>query len=193
MKSKLFLTVLLLAAITTIGVSQEGPFQPDNRFAIGAEKRKAEDERISKLLPPVQSLVGVKGVRVLIKDLTEGAKSAGLTKEQLQTDVELKLRLAGIKVNSDKEWRVSEGHVFLAIIINHVSDDYSFPYSINLGLGQDVYLARKPHRRCGFITTWDKGHLGRCSSSKFAKTIRDTLKDQTDEFINDYLTANPKK
>jgi hypothetical protein len=46
------------------------------------------------------SLIGIPGVRVLIENLSADALATGLSADQLKTDVELKLRLAGIKVIS---------------------------------------------------------------------------------------------
>ena len=47
-----------------------------------------------------ESLRGVKGMKVLIEHLELGDRTSqiGLTESQIQTDVELKLRLAGITV-----------------------------------------------------------------------------------------------
>ncbi|MER3447850.1 MAG: hypothetical protein C4291_13930 [Candidatus Dadabacteria bacterium] len=44
------------------------------------------------------SLRGLHGVRVLLTDLNSDAKQEGLIKSELQTDVELRLRKAGIRV-----------------------------------------------------------------------------------------------
>ncbi len=50
-----------------------------------------------------ESLRGIPGVYVLIEHLNPDAESDGLTRTQLRTDVELKLRLAGIKVFTREE------------------------------------------------------------------------------------------
>jgi hypothetical protein len=50
-----------------------------------------------------ESLRGISALEVVVEDLPDGAKLLGLTKESIQTDVELKLRLAGIRVVTQKE------------------------------------------------------------------------------------------
>jgi hypothetical protein len=44
------------------------------------------------------TLKGIGAVAVLVEYLPTGAKTLGLTEETIQTDVELKLRLAGMRV-----------------------------------------------------------------------------------------------
>jgi hypothetical protein len=39
---------------------------------------------------------------------------------------------------------------------------------------------------------WEKGSVGGCSSSHLKEYVREGLRDYLDEFINDYLAANPK-
>ena len=148
MKSKLFLTVLLLAAITTIGISQE---KAVNRLAglkeVAEKARIAEKERIANLPNNVRSLVGIKGIYVVIGELKEAAKSAGLTKEKLKTDVELKLRLAGIKVNSAEEYLASEDTVDLSVVVSTITDDgyLNMIYNVSCKTSQRVVLVRNSY------------------------------------------------
>ncbi|GAH69797.1 unnamed protein product, partial [marine sediment metagenome] len=48
-----------------------------------------------------RSLVEIKALCVFVQGLTEETKEAGLTREQIQTDVELKLRREGFRVVSE--------------------------------------------------------------------------------------------
>lgn len=47
------------------------------------------------------ALGGITAVKVLVESLPPGANVIGLTKEQIQTDVELKLRMAGMRVTDE--------------------------------------------------------------------------------------------
>src|ERR1017187_384283 len=49
-----------------------------------------------------QTLKGIQGLGVVVEDINSEAERAGLHRTDIQTDVELKLRLAGIKVLSDE-------------------------------------------------------------------------------------------
>ncbi len=155
---------------------------------------KAEKDRIARLPDEVRSLVGVKGIYVTITDLNEDARSAGLTKEQLKTDVELKLRLAGIKVNSQPEWRSSkhEGLFLVTIATDSDDDSPSIAYTVAVELSQLRKLPGRPYARV-FAPTWGKGTGDMCLKNEFPEEARKHVNDLTDKFINDYLTANPKK
>ena len=45
-----------------------------------------------------QTLAGITAVKVVIEDLPSDALNLGLIRESIQTDVELKLRLAGMRI-----------------------------------------------------------------------------------------------
>jgi hypothetical protein len=45
-----------------------------------------------------QTLRGISGISVVVENLKEQARQGGLHEEDIRTDVELKLRLAGVKV-----------------------------------------------------------------------------------------------
>ncbi len=155
---------------------------------------KAEKDRIAGLPDEVRSLVGVKGIYVTITDLNEDARSAGLTKEQLKTDVELKLRLAGIKLNSPAEWFSSKHEeLFLVTIATDSEDDSpSIAYTVAVELSQLRKLPRRPHARV-FAPTWGRDTVGMCLKNEFPEEARKHVKTNVDKFINDYLKANPKE
>ena len=154
---------------------------------------KAEEARVVQLPVRAQHLVGVKGVHVMVSPLQEDVQLAGLTREQLKTDVESKIRQAGIKVYTQEEWLASEDQTRLYVNVSTTSRGNFFGYSTGLKFSQNVYLARKPNRMCPGAITWFTNSVRTCDSSQFAKIARDKFKDYTDKFINDYLTANPKK
>ncbi len=189
MKSKLFLTVLLLVAISTVGCPQDK--QPQN----AKEKAtKAELERIYRLPVTARNLVGDKDITVSIEDLTQDAKSAGLTEEQLKEDVELKLRPAGIKDFSGKVGRIINEQLFIHVKVNTVSnnDSPNIIYNVSIELLGDSWLRKYPTVSLRPII-WDKAYLGICPKSEFPETVRQAAKDLTDDFIKDYFKANPKK
>ena len=188
MKSKLFLIVVLLAAISTIGIISW------YRQSQDAKAEVAELSRVLKLPCQIQSLVGVKGVWVLIDYLNEDARSAGLTEEQLKKDVESELRLAGIKVNSREERSAFKDGAYLHVNINTIAynDSPNIVFSISIELSQPVEL------RTGLSMsvrgmTWLDRCVGMYPTSEFAERTRHEVKDGVDLFIDEYLTANPKK
>jgi hypothetical protein len=135
-------------------------------------------------------LVGLKGVEVVIEQMQPEAESLGLTKEQLQTDVELRLRKAGIKVLTKREALFMPGMPWLYVNVNTLVRS-GFPllaYSVRVILNENVTLAN------GFQTVgtiWSSETTGNVGTQRISQ-IRESVGDLVDGFINDYLAANPK-
>ena len=45
----------------------------------------------------------------------------------------------------------------------------------------------------GYGTTWDKSSSGMSGEARAARNIREAVGDRVDQFLNDYLKANPKQ
>jgi hypothetical protein len=141
------------------------------------------------------SLRGLKGLGVVVEELQPEAERDGLTKSQLRTDVELKLRQAGLRVLSPEESLKEPGSPYLYVNLNTAKSEvlYAFAtyaYALQVALKQEVTLTRDPDIR-GSATTWDTGVLGTVGAANLPD-LRKTLSDVLDRFINDYLAANPK-
>lgn len=139
------------------------------------------------------SLQGLKTIFVLIEDLPEGLKSkVGLTEDQLRTDAELKLRLAGIRVVSENEAHHIPGCPYLYVSINgHVEDVGLVVYSVYVEMRQKVILQRDKSIEVFGAGTWRTSGTGSVGLNSSPSAIRDDVKDFTDKFINAYLSVNP--
>ena len=150
---------------------------------INATAAQAYDELRAR-----STLKGLPGVSVVVDDFSDLVKGAGFDIGTFQTDVELKLRLAGIKVLTDAERLETEGNPRLVLVVHlarEEPDDW-YVFRIAVELGQLVRLERN-----GFlvpIVTWEKGFIGGGPLS----AVRDAAKDRVDEFINAWLSVNPK-
>jgi hypothetical protein len=122
---------------------------------------------------------GIRALSVLVEELPSGAKAMGLTVEAIQTDVELKLRLAGIRVVTGGGSFELPGQPFLYVRVT-VTDSVGAA-SIEVELDQNVLLERNNLLVFG-VGTWRRATL---LSSPNARFIRDTVKDLIDEFLND--------
>lgn len=131
------------------------------------------------------SLKGLKGVQVLVEPLQTEVEQGGLNKASIQTDVELKLRQAGITVLTE------EGTPYLYIDVN-TSSGSLYAYFVGVKLCQTVRLDRDPSIQVLLATTWDVGEVGTVGRVNL-RSIRDRIKDLVDMFINAYLSVNPKK
>lgn len=137
-----------------------------------------------------ETLKGLNGILVIIEGLKTWQKQAGLSESQIQTDVELKLRLAGIKVLNEEEFFKEKGHPCIYININNLEQKLEgfLVYNISCRFRQYIFLERNPSIKA-LATTWSQGWIG-CGD---IERLRAKIKDIVDEFINAYLSVNPKK
>jgi len=149
-----------------------------------------------------ETLKGLKGVYVWVNFSTsdsEALEKTGLSEEIIRTDVELKLRLAGINVVSKEEIYSVPGMPQLAVqIAEYVTStlpstqDRQIAFNICVELLQAIYLARNPTITT-VTRTWSSGSIGMGYTNKNIVTqIRNCIKDHVDSFINAYLSVNPK-
>jgi hypothetical protein len=134
-----------------------------------------------------ESLKGISAVTVLVEDLSDSAKLLGLTADTLRTDVELKLRLAGMRVMANEEalklTDVPALYVRVTVLPGGVAA------GIDVQLGQNALL-RRNGQLVYDATTWERTGVVANATLQF---IRDRLKDQVDDFLNAWLSVNPKK
>ena len=135
------------------------------------------------------TLKGISGVQVLVESFDENAKNAGFDIRTFQTDMELKLRLAGIKVLTKKESFAAPGSPYLYLNVNPLSPgerESNFPYAIGLELRQEIRLIRDPSIHLSGATTWSTSSIGYGD----IPYIRESVKDHMDKFINAWLSVN---
>ena len=134
-----------------------------------------------------ETLKNLKGVYVHVQGLNQDIEQAGLSKNQIRTDVELKLRLAGIKVLTLLEHYEGKGAPYLHIYLDsHKTEKGEFVYSLSFGIIQEVRLVR--NNTITDAITWSISGVGYNN----IEGIRAHIKDRADKFINDYLSVNPK-
>lgn len=143
-----------------------------------------------------ETLRGLKGVRFTIRPVSPDLERDGITRSKLQTDVEIKLRQAGIHVLTEEDWRretSAGGGAWLELYVGAVKNNETglfYAVSVNLKLMQPVHLLRNQALKT-FATTWSTGSVGIFGMEKLP-TIRQEVVDKVAEFINGFLIANPK-
>jgi hypothetical protein len=148
----------------------------------------ASDDKFSR-----RSLVGLRGIEVVVEDLAPEVERAGLTKAVIQTDAELKLRIAGIRVLSTDQDAIEPGHPYLYLnAIIATGNGSSWGYTTSVGLTQTVLLVRNPEIVVEGETWSVASGGGYAASRDIAERVRNKFKDEVDEFINAYLAMNPK-
>lgn len=143
------------------------------------------------------SLKDLPGVRVIVADFRNTAEAAGFDSQTFQTDVELKLRMAGITVTEDLDFP----YLYLNVGALHRERNQSHAYDITLQLIQPVLLRSQLRSDSKKLpedawamsttpaTTWSTGLLGFGAVAD----VRAGVKDVVDKFVNDWLAVNPLK
>jgi len=130
----------------------------------------------------VKSLQGIGEVQVVI-DLGDSGKVSELDKYTIRTDVELKLRAAGMHVLSEQEATKALGNPYLYLNVNLVGT----AVAIEIQLMQTARLVRNGEIAVG--ATWSQRSL---STNATTPIVRGLIKDQVDAFLNAWLSVNPR-
>jgi hypothetical protein len=135
------------------------------------------------------TLNGLEGVAVVVESVKSDAEADGLDMGELQTDVELKLVQAGIKVLHHDEWMETAGHPWLYVSVNTMKYLASYFFSVDVQLKQDVSLPRDPSILTS-SATWEVGSIGFAVPQSFPEKIRESVSIYVNQFIGDFLSAN---
>jgi hypothetical protein len=139
-----------------------------------------------------RSLRGLKGVEVTIENLPPDVEQNGLTVSVIRTDVELKLRQAGIPVLPASPGTATP-YLYVNVSATLDRDRGIWAFVIRAELKQDAVSVRDPSVLLPGVTTWDVGTVGGVTKQSFRTLMRDDVKDLVDQFLNAYLSVNPKK
>ena len=194
------------AAIKTLLASGESPQKiaalTKGSAGTGVGGRAAANTQTPQILSVTgaESLHGLRGVQVLVEDLKPDARVAGLSKSKLQTQVELRLRRAGVPVLSEEESFKDARSPYLYINVATIADSNfsTYGYIVVLQLNQTVSLLIDAQGKNievrAVATTWTaQGRYGSLRRSQLEATVRRALDQMVDKFANDYLASNPKR
>src|SRR2546425_2749891 len=105
------------------------------------------------------TLRGVEGVYVIVENFKPEVERAGLTREQLQTDVELRLRKAGIRVFTYEETLKTPGNPMLYVNVNvYLASDGLGAFNISVEFHQFAFLVT--NGSLDNVITWNVGYTG---------------------------------
>ncbi|MFC2103069.1 hypothetical protein ACFLSS_01445 [Bacteroidota bacterium] len=134
-------------------------------------------------------LTGLKSFEVIVS-LSEQLEAHSYNSDTIKTDVELQLKLSGIKVSNDFIKNIS-GQLFVDVITYDFYENY-FAYTISLLVIEAVFVPRLNIDDYGAIT-WHTNSVG-VSTFDYQgwQFIREIINEKVDNFLNDYLEDNPK-
>ncbi len=133
------------------------------------------------------SLRGIRSMSVVVEEIKPGI--SGLTEKAIQTDVELKLRMTGVKVDSSAKTYL---YVQVTWLSTHMGGRHvGYGYYVQVKFEQGVTALETGWQ--GIASTWGSGSIGSSPTEGAGRRIRRTVKENVDEFLNDYLSVNPRQ
>jgi hypothetical protein len=139
------------------------------------------------------TMKGIRGVAVLVEDVGKDAEGDGLTRELIQTDVELQLRKSGIAIYrnfgdlmKDDRWPVLDINVQLL----KLRSSESYVYNVAVELTQTVLLLDDNLTEACGVATWSRSVLGIIPADRLRDIRKETVQDLIDDFVNTYLEQN---
>jgi len=142
----------------------------------------ADDSELSR-----KTLKGITVLQVIVENLGTDIDPRGILRSQMQTDVETRLRLAGISLTSEAE--ISPKSAWLMVHANAVrSGQFGYVYYVDFRLVQPVRLVRDSS--FFLATTWSKDVMGNVGS---IDNFRKTINDHVFVFVTAYRSVNPIK
>jgi len=131
---------------------------------------------------PNHGLRGITTVFVVV-DLNDDARRIGLNQGLIETDVKLKLRLAGMRVATAAEILTIPGSPIVYVNVATLAPQAA---SIQVQLDQDAHLERN-EELAPDVTTWDATVV---VANPTVHGIRDTIKDEIDKLLKEIATES---
>ena len=140
-----------------------------------------------------ETLRGLKGLVVIVETVKSDAASDGLKVDDIQAEVEAKLEEGGVHVLPHEVWRATVGRPWLYVSVNTMKYLFSYFFSIDVQLKQDVSLPRHPSMVTS-SATWEMGSIGFVTVQEFPDKIRESVAAYVvDSFISDYTAVNGER
>jgi Putative peptidoglycan binding domain len=142
-----------------------------------------------------KTLRGLSGVWVLVERLHPEAEQADITRRQVQTEVEQRLREGGIRVLSQPEMLSAFGRPALAVNIQIMPAENGprelYVVHITVALKQQVLLERNMAMPAVEAATWEAAALGVVGRDAWPR-VREDIATLVDRFIHEYRSVNPE-
>lgn len=140
-----------------------------------------------------ESLRGLVGVEVLVEPFAIEIEELGLHTPRLYHEIKQRLQKAGISVLTERERLATPAAAMLSVRVDALHDRIGrYFYSTELFLSQRVRLEGNEVSEL-FAATWRKpGAIGVVADDNI-KHLEKQMIHKVDEFIKDYLVANPDK
>jgi hypothetical protein len=134
-------------------------------------------------------LRGLQGVSVLLEALHPDVERLAFSAQQLQADIELRLRRAGVPIPLTG----TEPILHVVLSVESVPEIRGFyVYALDISVLQSAVLERDPTLLAISAPTWEVNSLGIVGRDRL-KDLRPRVLDRVDQFVNAYYAANPER
>ena len=132
--------------------------------------------------PHVATLLSPRIVRVIVEKLDADAVKDGLSAKQIRTQVEGRLRRAGLIV------AVDDGEPYLYVVVTTAkADEATYAYSLSLFFGQPTVI--EDYQSLTRLKTWSVGSVGMAGNITISRAIRVGIGQMMDQFVNAYVPS----
>jgi hypothetical protein len=135
-------------------------------------------------------LAGVRAVGVFVEKLAPDAARISLTEDDLRTKVELKLRMAGLRVVPPPAATIPSLDVQVTVKAGTGPAEGLYVHDVQLTLYEFVELPRTKKLVPGEL--WSDGSIGYVGVNNARESILGDVDRKVDSFLNAWLAANPK-
>ena len=141
-----------------------------------------------------KTLSALPGFYVAVEDMDTAAARVGVTAAVIQSDIESKLRSAGIKLYSQDDFKnileVPQLYVNINELALHGAQAGLFTYNASAEVRQAIKLSRDPSISSTSVTWRAPATVGTVGSDNFYTAVRDVVREQVDLLITAYRDAN---
>jgi hypothetical protein len=159
------------------------PFLVAGLLAVHPARAAASDSQVERA-----SLTGLTVMSVVVEDLGPLVGKLGLATEALQSDVERRLRQAGLSITPD-----ADAYLYVHVTVADPGASLPVPYMVDVSLMQEVTLPRGVKTRTPLqCPTWSVNRLGLATSDRLRALLSDRVNGFVDQFVTAYRSVNPK-
>jgi hypothetical protein len=143
----------------------------------------ASDSQIDRV-----TLTGLPAISVVVENPSPIGEKNGLDGAAIQTDIERRLRAAGIPIVPD-----ADAYLYVHVTVADPGGTLPLPYLVEVALMQEVTLPRGLRTRTPLqCPTWSLNSLGLVSSSALRTSVTTRINEFVDQFVTAFRSVNPK-
>ena len=141
-----------------------------------------------------KTLAGLPGFFVAVEDMDTSAARVGVTSALIQTDVEARLRAAGIRLYTADDFKnileVPQLYVNINELALHGAQAGLFTYNATTEVRQAIKLSRNPDISATSVTWRAPATVGTVGADNFYVAVRDVVREEVDLLITALQAAN---